>query len=211
LRYGIKVADFPYAPRTMQPGETVHLLTVGRLVEKKGIEYVVRAIAKLRGQFPNLRYDVIGEGPLRAELEAVIESLGLTDVVTLHGAMPESAVRRMMHGAHIFLLCSVTARDGDEEGTPVALMEAQSCGLPVISTWHSGIPEIVAHGETGFLCQPRDANEIAERLTYLLASPDIWVRMGQKGHERARTEYNTLSLTKDLEGLYQDLLRHSAR
>ncbi|MEO7685210.1 MAG: glycosyltransferase [Gemmatimonadaceae bacterium] len=125
-------------------------------VEKKGFEYSIRAVARVRDVGPGLRYDIVGDGPLHQQLENLIRELGVERKVFLHGSQTGEVVQRMMAEAHLFVLASVTAANGDQEGTPVSLLEAQASGLPVLSTWHSGIPEVVLHEQTGFLVAERD-------------------------------------------------------
>ena len=100
---------------------------------------------------------------MREQLEDLIDELSLSDVVRLHGERDGAYVRERLAEAHIFLLASVTASNGDQEGTPVSLMEAQACGLPVLSTLHSGIPEVVADGASGLLVPEGDAEALAGR------------------------------------------------
>jgi colanic acid/amylovoran biosynthesis glycosyltransferase len=206
LPVGLDLNCFPYRERYLpKPGEQVRLLTVGRLTEKKGIEHSIRAVDEARGQYPYLRYDIIGEGPLHSELQALIQRLGLEGVVVLHGAKPGDYVRHMMDEAHIFLLTSVTATDGDQEGTPVALMEAQASGLPTLSTWHSGISEIVVDGKTGFLVPERDVEAASERLMWLLQNSDRWREMGMQGRRHAESNHDIHSLNIELAELYDKI------
>jgi colanic acid/amylovoran biosynthesis glycosyltransferase len=101
---------------------------VGRLTEKKGIEYSIRAVAIAREKYPKLHYDIIGDGPLRSHLEEVIDELGVGDIVVMHGARDTNYVREIMRNAQLFMLSSVTAESGDVEGQGLVLQEAQ---LPV--------------------------------------------------------------------------------
>ena len=159
LHVGVDVGDFHYQERPRSPAEPVRLLTVARMVEKKGIEYALQAVARLRQTYPKLQYDIIGDGPLQPALTRLAGQLGLEQVVVFHGAKDSRFVRERITEAHFFLLPSVTAADGDQEGTPVSLMEAQAAGLPVLSTTHSGIPEVVLDGASGFLVSERDVGK----------------------------------------------------
>src|SRR5205085_9701304 len=105
--------------------------------------------------------------------------------------------------AHVFLLPSVTAANGDQEGTPVSLIEAQATGLPVVSTFHSGIPEVVRDRETGFLVPESDVNLLTERLEYLADHPDCWEIMGSKGRAHVEAHYDIARLNRDLVALYE--------
>ncbi len=206
LPYGIEAADFPFQERTLAAGEPLRILTIGRLVEKKGLEFTLEAVARVRASLPHLRYDIIGEGPLRKRLEQLIQRLGLRGVVTLHGAQAVEEVQRQLARAHLFVLASVTAADGDQEGTPVSLMEAQATGLPVVSTRHAGIPEIVADGRSGHLVPERDVEALAARLGELAAHPERWPEMGRAGSRRIAEEFDLGRLTQRLVDIYGAML-----
>jgi colanic acid/amylovoran biosynthesis glycosyltransferase len=208
LRVGLDPDDFPFRERRLLPGAAVRLLSIGRLVEKKGLEYAIRAVGLVRQSHPELRYEIIGDGPLRSRLEALIRELGLESVVTLLGGRDGMYVRQRMAEADIFILPSVTAADGDQEGTPVSLMEAQASGLPVLSTRHSGIPEIVRDGESGFLLPERDIEGLAGRLAYLIGNPECWAAMGRSGRDLVERSCDIRTLNRQLVGLYETLRPH---
>jgi colanic acid/amylovoran biosynthesis glycosyltransferase len=204
---GVDTAQHPFRSRGAQAGGTVRLLTVGRLVEKKGIEHSLRAFAAVHEAHRELRYDIVGDGPLRAKLERLVMELGLAQAVTFHGALPAPEVRSLMNEAHLFALASVTAADGDQEGIPVSLMEAMASGLPVLSTRHSGIPELVVDGESGLLAPEGDVPSLAVHLTWLVEHPDAWAGMGRRGREQIETNYDAKRLDEQLVRLYQDVIR----
>jgi colanic acid/amylovoran biosynthesis glycosyltransferase len=115
-----------------------------------------------------------------------------------------------MAEAHVFLLPSVIAADGDEEGTPTVLAEASCAGLPVLSTRHSGIPEMVLDGRTGFLVPERDVAALADRLEELLARPELWAEMGREGRRHVEAEFDVRKLNQRLVSLYAELGRRPA-
>jgi colanic acid/amylovoran biosynthesis glycosyltransferase len=123
----------------------------------------------------------------------------------LHGARDESFVQQKMAEAHLFILPSITAANGDQEGTPVSLMEAQAAGLPVISTLHSGIPEVVLDGETGFLIPERDVELLSEKIMQLIEEPSLWGKMGHEGRKHMEQHYDIKKLNRQLEDLYFSL------
>jgi colanic acid/amylovoran biosynthesis glycosyltransferase len=200
------VEALPFRERRIAPGEPVRVLTVGRLVEKKGIDLGIQAVATVRSRGVELRYDVVGEGPLREPLDELVRNLGLADVVRLHGARDGPYVRKRLAEAHLFLLPSRTAANGDQEGTPVSLMEAQACGLPILSTRHSGIPEVVAGGQSGLLVPEGEAEALAEGLLTLLARADDWPEMGRRGREHVAREYDLDDWTDHLLALYDTVV-----
>jgi len=211
LSYGIDLQRYPSRARALQDDEPVRIATVGRLVEKKGIEYVIRALAKVARKHPRLRYDVIGDGPLRRSLEQLAHEQSLGDVVQFHGALSGERVRALLDQAHLFVLASVTAHDGDQEGTPVSLLEAQAAGLPVISTRHSGIPEIIAEGESGWLVPERDPEALAERLTSLIEHPETWASCGSRGRKFVETGFARTKCINDLLDVYSELRKIRSR
>src|SRR6185503_9471486 len=131
LRMPIVTDELPFRARHLWPGEPVRIVTVGRLGEKKEHHVPLRAIADAARDIP-VRYDVVGGGPLARRLDALVRALGLEGVVALHGERDSASVRGLLDQAHLFVLASTEAADGDQEGAPVALMEAQACGLPVV-------------------------------------------------------------------------------
>jgi colanic acid/amylovoran biosynthesis glycosyltransferase len=206
LHTGVCLAKFAFHARRPLAEEPLRILTVGRLVEKKGLEYALRAVATVRCKYPNLRYEIIGEGPLRPALECLIRQLDLGSVVTLRGALNADLVHRSFAESHLYILASVTATDGDQEGIPVSLMEAQACGLPVLSTRHSGIPELVADGGSGFLVEERNADELASRLLDLIENPGAWPAMGERGRRIVEAQFDINALNRDLVELYDDVV-----
>jgi colanic acid/amylovoran biosynthesis glycosyltransferase len=211
LPVGVRVDDFAFQPRRLQPGEPVRLMTIARFVEKKGIEYAIRAIAAVRAKHPRLRYDLIGDGPLRGRIEKLIEELDLKETVFLPGYCESQRVREMMASAHILILSSVSAADGDQECTPVSLMDAQAAGMPVLSTLHSGIPEVVLDGQSGFLVPERDVASLAERLSFLVEHPELWPRMGQAGRRHIEQNYNCETLSRQTVALYEEAIQESPK
>jgi len=205
-RMGVNINDFKFKPRKRKSNEKIKLLTIARLVKKKGLEFGIQAVAKLIKKYPNLEYKIAGDGPLRNELEALITKFNVQDKIKLLGWMEHGEVRRLMQEAHIFILPSITSQDGDQEGIPVVLMEAQAVGLPIISTWHSGIPELVIDGKSGFLVSERDVDALAEKLEYLIKHPEVWPEMGRFGRKFVEEHYDIKKLNKRLVEIYQNLL-----
>lgn len=203
INYAVDLADVPFRAREVRPGEPVRLLSIARLVEKKGLEYAIRAVGEVRRRHPDVQYDIIGDGPLQQRLGALAAGLGLEQSVTFHGACDGAYVQHMLDRAHLFVLSSVTAADGDQEGTPVSLLEAQAAGLPVLSTRHSGIPEIVRDGETGYLLPERDVAGLAERIAYLVEHPECWAALGRRGRANVEARHDRRTLGGELLGLYR--------
>jgi len=206
LHSGIDCSKFRMIERHHIESESVKLLTIGRLTEKKGIAYAIRAVAKVLASGCNLTYTIIGDGPMRAELKGLIDELGLGQRVQLLGWQAHEYVIRQIEMAHVLLAPSVTAADGDEEGIPNAVKEAMTTGLPVISTIHGGIPELVEDGVSGYLVPQRDVEAIADRLRQLIDHPQAWVTMGQAARKRVMAEFDIDKLNDKLVRLYEGLI-----
>jgi len=185
---GIDLEKFKFKIRSI--GDTVKLLTVARLVEKKGLKYSIEAVANSIKKHNNIIYNIIGEGPLRAELGNLIKSKGLEDKIFLLGAKTNEEVLSYMLESDIFILSSVTADSGDTEGLGVILLEAQATGMPVLATLHNGFPEAVRNGKSGFLVPEKDINALSERINYLVENPQIWKELGEEGRKHIFENYS---------------------
>lgn len=208
-RSGIPVRRLVYRGSHLDSNR-VHFITVARLVEKKGVAYAIQAVAQLRAAGRAVFYTVVGDGPLRADLEALIWHLQLGDSVRLLGARPHAEALRVMQTADILLAPSVTAADGDEEGIPNAVKEAMAMGLPVVATAHGGIPELVEDRVSGFLVPERDVNALASCLAFALDHPQLWPAMGNAARRRIEREYDIEHLNDELITLYRGIAAKSA-
>lgn len=197
-----------YKMRRPVPGDPVRLATIGRLVEKKGYSTTLMALGNLKRKRPDLvfSYDIIGSGPLEAELRRLVIGQNLSTEVTFHGAKPKEAALEILEKAMIFLLPSVTALDGDVEAMPVTLKEAMAMGLPVLSTYHSGIPELITNGVEGYLSAERDFEGLFQNLERLLENPKDWPRMGSAGRERVEKYFDRRRAAEVLFGYYRSLI-----
>lgn len=180
-----------------EPGLILH---VGRLVEKKGTAVLLAALAQLS----EARLVIIGDGPERKRLERRAARLG--DRARFLGALDASAIAGWMQRASLLAAPSVTARDGDAEGLPTVIVEAAACGLPVVATRHSGIPEAVVDGETGFLVPESDPAALAERIALLLGSADLRGRMGLAARRLAEEKFDLRRQTARLEQIYDEVI-----
>ena len=202
LPVGVDISKYCFRERKVLDEEKVNILTVARLVEKKGIEYSLRAFAKVAQKYANIKYQIVGEGPLRESLERSIAELGLGDRVKLLGAKTQEELLEIYAQSHIFVLSSVTAANGDKEGQGLVLQEAQATGLPVLSTLHNGIPDGVLDGRSGFLVPERDVDALAEKLEYLIAHPERWSEMGRAGRDYVEECYDINKLNDRLVEIY---------
>jgi colanic acid/amylovoran biosynthesis glycosyltransferase len=204
LHMGLDTSDFAFHERTPPRDAAVEILSVGRLVEKKGFAYGIEAVAKVRQQYPAITYTIVGEGPLQETLWALARQLGLEGMVNFCGAGSPELVRAKMAQAHLFVAPSVTAEDGDMEGQGLVLQEAQACGLPVLATDHDGLPEGMAAGRSGFLVPERDSHSLVERLLYMIEHPQCWPEWGRAGRQHVEAHYDVRKLNLQLEGIYAE-------
>lgn len=205
LYSGINVDDFSCDPDL--PREPV-VLFVGRLTEKKGCEYLIEAMKQVQAQQPEVELVLIGDGPLRAALET--QASKLPGRYQFLGTQPPAIVRQWMNRARVLAAPSVTAVQGDSEGLPNVVLEAQAMGLPVVSTFHAGIPEGVRHEETGFLAAERDADKLAVYLLHLLQDSELWHQFSVRGQAWVRTNFDRRKQTQILENLYEDILKEKS-
>jgi colanic acid/amylovoran biosynthesis glycosyltransferase len=203
---GLDCRQFAYKPRYFPADGIVRIATTGRLVEKKGIEYCIRAIAQIAPKHANIEFNIIGDGPLKADFEQLIQALNVGDRVKLLGWKQHQEIAEILDNCHLFLAPSVTAVDGNQDAPVNTLKEAMAMGLPVISTIHGGIPELVEDGVSGFLVQERDSNAIAQKLYYLIEHPELWEAMGRAGRQRVEEMYDKEKLNDELVQIYQSLL-----
>lgn len=204
-RMGIDCSKFSFNSLSLHEDERVRILSIARLVEKKGIEYGIRAIAELSKTCPDIEYNIVGDGPLREELQQLIQQLNISRSVNLLGWKQQSEVIQMLYDANILLAPSVTSKQGDQEGIPVTLMEAMAMGIPIVSTCHSGIPELVEDNKSGFLVPERDVTALAKKLSYLVEHPEGWSSMGKAGRNFIEEYYNIHKLNKKLVEVFQEV------
>ena len=205
-RSGVHINKFCVRLRHSKTAGKLRLLTVARLVEKKGVQYGIQAVAKVLKKYPNIEYKIVGDGRLKKTLHGLIADLKVCDNVKLLGWQRQEEVVELLREADILLAPSVTSQSGDSEGIPGAIVEALACGLPVLSTRHSGIPEVIQDGESGLLVPERDTDALAAKLEYLIEHSELWPEMGRKGRAYVEEHYDIDKLNDRLVEIYQRLL-----
>jgi colanic acid/amylovoran biosynthesis glycosyltransferase len=190
-----------------QKKEKLIIISIARLTEKKGLEFGIYALAKIRKEKPGLdfKYRIVGEGVLLGQLTNLIDKLGLKERVTLLGALSREETKKELIRSDIFLLPSVTSAMGDTEGSPVAILEAQNYSIPVVSSYHAGIPEIVIDGKTAFLCPERDVDCLANKLETLLKNAQLRLKMGLAGWQHIKQSFNQQTLIDLLDENLQNI------
>ncbi|WP_406944932.1 glycosyltransferase [Halobacillus sp. SY10] len=202
LPMGIETKNFEFKPRKLK-GTQINITSVGRMVEKKGYEYGIKAMKQVVKQFPEVHYTIAGDGPLRAELEELITENNLDENITLLGNVTHENIKAILNDTHIFLFPSVTAGNGDEEGQGVVLLEAQASGIPIISTFHDGIPESVIEGESAFLAPERDEFYLANKIEKCIDLNESWIRMGEAGRKHVENKFEMNKLGSELSEVYK--------
>ncbi len=201
VRCGIDLGKFPY--REPHHVRSPLIVSVARLVEKKGLRWLVEACALLRGKRPELRCQIVGQGPQKSFLESLIAELGVQEQVSLLGSLPHEEVQLLLRRASMFVLPCVVDKSGDRDGIPVALMEAMASGVPVISTAISGIPELVQDGVTGLLVPDSDARALAGAIERLLDDPELGLALSRNARRRVLEEYDIERNIRRKESLFR--------
>ena len=210
-RMGVDTNKFVFSLRKPKKSGNIQLLTVARLVEKKGVKYGIQAVANVLKKYPKIEYNIVGDGVLKNELAQLINELNLNNHVKLLGWKEQGDIVSLMKDSDILLMPSVTAKEGDQEGIPVVLMEALAQGLPVLSTYHSGIPELIQDEVSGYLVHERDVKALSERLEYLVEHQDLWSRMGRAGRNHIENHYNIEKLNEQLIRTFQKLKKSGCK
>jgi colanic acid/amylovoran biosynthesis glycosyltransferase len=200
-RMGVDVDSFRFAPPANRPPSAdrpLRVLTVARLVEKKGVLYLCQAVAQLARRHIPVELEIIGDGPQQAGLERFVAQQGLATQILIRGRRDKAYVQAALRRTDVFALPSVTATDGDQEGIPVSLMEAMASGVPCLSTVHSGIPELIEDGHTGWLVPERDVASLADKLAGIQRGDYDVYAIAQAARATVETHYNQSRLYDQL-------------
>jgi colanic acid/amylovoran biosynthesis glycosyltransferase len=201
---GIPLDSFPFRVRTRPADGAWRVVQACRLIEKKGLQTSLRAFAQFAQIFPLARFVIAGEGSLQNTLEKHAAELGIADRVEFAGFVNQDALVDLYNQSHIFLHPSQTTENHDQEGIPNSMLEAMATGLPVVSTFHSGIPEAVVDGENGFLVPERDHEAVASLLTRLANEPALWETAGENASRIVRERFEISRQIAILEDCYTE-------
>ena len=202
---GVPTQVFKHKAR--QPSKGIQFICVCRLVEGKGVEYCIRAFAHVVKEITDGHLLIVGDGPLRSDLEALRHELGLGQCVTFTGSVCPDRVKDLLSGSDVFIQHSLVSSTGSMEGFGVSIAEAAATGLPIVATRCGGIVDQVIDGKTGFLVEQRDVDGMAEYMVKLGLSPDLRKKMGQAGRERMVAEFDTQKQIAKLESVLLDCCR----
>ena len=207
---GIEVGRFTCVPRQLESGEPIHLLMVGRFVEKKGFAYAIEALSGLTGLGVPAHLTIVGDASetersqrVKRRIQSTLAQHELEDRVTFTGMIPYERLKTIYYDHHVLLAPSVQAQEGDNEGGfPVTITEAMATGMPVVGFAHADIPEIVTHEENGLLAPERDTDTLVRHLERLACQPQRITAMGRAGRACVEAEYEAGRQAERLERLY---------
>ena len=206
IQHYIGVDTVKFSPVPQQNDER-YIICVGRHTEKKGIATLLRAFARIAAKHTDVTLLQVGQGALTGKLQTLAKQLGIDRRVRFLGAQPHEKVLQLMQQAEIFVLPSQTAKSGECEGLPIVILEASACAVPIVSTYHSGIPEAVIDGKTGFLVAEKDDDRLAAKLDILLSDRALSKKMGRQGRELIDERFNIRQQTAKLEAIYHSLVQ----
>jgi len=191
VRCGVESGEYQTADRKRSSNGVPVIGTLGRLVEKKGVDTLILALSRVSKQGFDFKLEIAGDGPLMDELRNLASEHDLNPKITFRGAMPHDEVFHWLKTLDIFVLACKKDKNGDQDGIPVVLMEAMATGIPVISTYISGIPELIEDGVSGMLARPGDPTSLSEKIESLLKDPSLPSSMAQSAIRRIREEFDT--------------------
>ncbi|MGF1512200.1 MAG: glycosyltransferase [Elainellaceae cyanobacterium] len=209
---GIAIDKIAFKPRKWSPSEPLRVLIAASFKEKKGIPYALEALGSLQHRLP-IEVTIVGDANYekKSQLEkqkilSVIDNHGLSSKVKMLGYQPYQNIFKEAYRHHVFISPSVTASDGDTEGgAPVSLIEMAATGMPIVSTQHCDIPEVIHHNVTGLLAEERDVSGLVSHLEWLVNHPEKWQDMTMAGRKRVEAEYDARLQGEKLAAIYLNL------
>jgi colanic acid/amylovoran biosynthesis glycosyltransferase len=210
-RTGIPLDLYPEINRAFPQSGAWHFVQACRLIEKKGLDDALHAFAQFTRTYPQARFTIAGEGPLRDSTEALSRELGLAEKVRFAGFLKGAELSALYHEAHAFIHPSRMTSDQNQEGVPNSMLEAMATGLPVVSTLHGGIPEAVRDGVTGFLVAERDREGLYQSMLTLMRTESTWRTMGEAAAADVRKNFESSQQIANLEAAYDEAREIGAR
>lgn len=204
---GVDLSRFAFKPRTVKAHKKIRILAVGRFVEKKGFDDLIRAFAVVRKSNPRVRLTLIGQGPCKSAYRKLIKKLGLKDSVKMIPWVDYQGIHKKYYQSHIFCAPSCTDAEGNQEGIPNTLKEAMATGMPVVSTYHAGIPELIDHRTSGLLVAERSVPELAKALNELIAHPERWRSLGEQARKKIEKKFNLKTQLKKQAEFYDEVIK----
>lgn len=204
----VRVSHIGVDPQAFTPSEVrfldrpLKVLFIGRLVEKKGCDVLIRAMQRLNLEHPLARLVIVGDGPLRSQLATLSKELSVN--VDFRGTLNSHEIRAELADTRVFCLPSVTAENGDAEGLPIVLLEAQACGIPVVTSAAGGVEEGIVEGKTGFCFQEADSADLALKLASIINDPDRLQTMSRQCRRFIESQMNLRHCNEALAAVYDE-------
>lgn len=206
-RTGIPMDQFPQVRRDYPAEGRWRFVQACRLIEKKGLDVSLRAFAAFCQEYPRSDFTIAGEGPLREEMERLAADLGVADRVHFAGFLNGPSLCELYQNSHAFLHPSQTTADQNQEGIPNSMLEAMATGLPVLATYHGGIPEAIHDNETGLLVEERDGDRLLDNLFRLAREDGLWQKIGDAAARDVRENFEHSAQIAKLEAIYDEAIR----
>ncbi len=209
--YGTDIKRFFFQNRDYEINGKIKILTVGTVEEKKAQHLVIEALSKLNKQIRDFEYHIIGSGEYLKICKQKVVEFGLSDKVIFHGYIPyyDNKLVNFYQEADLFILPSITLKDYDKEGIPGTIVEAMASGLPIISTYHAGIPSIIENGKEGLLVKERDVDALANAISKLIEDKELRNTLGMNAQQKAIKELDLYKGTEQLEKIYDEIINKS--
>jgi colanic acid/amylovoran biosynthesis glycosyltransferase len=211
IHHGIDLARFAFSPPLLvrEPPKTIQVLSIARLVEKKGLRYLVDACEALRKHQERFFCRIIGEGSGERELRELIRARNVEQHVQILPFCSQDELMEHYRRAHIVVLPSIVCPDGDRDGIPNVLVEAMSLGVPVVSTRTASIQELIVDGESGVLVSQRDPTALAEAIRFIARNPDVAARMAQRARSVVEERFDLRKTSAELFRLFSTSALHA--
>ena len=206
IYHGINIKKWPYIEHNLSSHNPIKIITVARLVEKKGIIYGINAVKILIDRGYNVSYIIVGDGILDTELKEYVKLEKLEKYIIFLGYKSQDDIYNLMVSSDIFILPCIEAQNGDMDGLPNVLLEALAVGLPVVSSKISAIKELIIHKETGLLVSPKDTMELSEAIIYLLSNNNLYNKLSNNGRKKIEMDFNIDISTTKLKNVFEEYI-----
>ncbi|MEK6677081.1 MAG: glycosyltransferase family 4 protein [Planctomycetota bacterium] len=206
VRVNYNGIDLAWFKASEEPREPMSIFTVGRFIEKKGFLHLIQAVGHLRNEGVSVTCRLAGEGREKEQLVSEVKRLDLKKQVQFLGPLPQSVVGEWMRRSACFALPCIQAKDGNVDALPTVLLESLACGCPSVSTRLSGVPEIIADGESGLLVEPGDSKALAAAIRRVLLEPELAARLSRQGRQRAEERFDVTRNVGVFRGWLMDVL-----
>ena len=210
-RTGIPLENYPFAVREFPKDGAWKFVQACRLVEKKGLDITLNAFAQFKADHPKSTIAIAGEGPLLEKTQKLAKELGIEESVSFPGFLDQAGLRDLYHKSHVFVHPSQITADQNQEGIPNSMLEAMATGLPVLSTFHGGIPEAVDNGKTGLLVPERDTDGLLDNMRRFAADESLWREMGEAASQDMRDNFEHSAQIAKLEAVYDEAVEIGKR